>query len=170
MCNYSPASMSSPFKGITWEFHKPTHSRSRCIRISASCCCRNTPAEPQVYMSENLASMTKTLQTIGRFGGLKGLFPHWKNVEWRCGRILWKYQLFSYLRCIYSMRMWQMYCRAGIKMSRWNCLGQSIIELSCTPLIWDLLPSTGCSVMFEWMTERNKMRLQKIYIDWTQLK
>lgn len=49
------------------------------IRKSASCCRRDTPAsKPQVYVSTNLASMTKTVRTIGRFAqansGLKGLF------------------------------------------------------------------------------------------------
>jgi len=56
---------------------------SHCIRISASCCRKDTqPAKPQVYMSENLASMTKTVRTIGSFAqgysGLKGLFLPWK--------------------------------------------------------------------------------------------
>lgn len=55
------------------------YSNSRFMRISASCCRRDPPAsKPTVYMSENLASMTKTARTIGSFAqgysGLKGLF------------------------------------------------------------------------------------------------
>lgn len=63
----------------TIEFLKSTNSNSHCIRISASCCRRDTPAsKPQVYMSADLASMTKTVRTIGSFAqgysGLKGMF------------------------------------------------------------------------------------------------
>ncbi len=87
-CNYSPDSMLvlplSIFKQYihdndTIGLHKSVYSNSHRIRISASCCRRDTPAsKPQVYMSENLASMTKTVRTIGSFAqgysGLKGLF------------------------------------------------------------------------------------------------
>lgn len=42
------------------------YSNSCFIRILASFCHRKTTAsKPQVYMSENLASMTKTVRTIG---------------------------------------------------------------------------------------------------------
>lgn len=48
--------------------------------------------KPPVYVSENLASMTKTLRTIGGFaqgfGGLKGLFLPLQTVEWTRGWIL----------------------------------------------------------------------------------
>lgn len=76
----------------TIEFHKSTNSNSHCIRISASCCHRDTPAsKPQVYMSADLASMTKTVRTIGSFAqghsGLKGMSPL-QTVEQRCGRNL----------------------------------------------------------------------------------
>ncbi len=62
----------------TIEFPKSMYSNSHHIRISVSCCHGDTPAsKPQVYMSANLESMTKTVRTIGSFAqaysGLKGL-------------------------------------------------------------------------------------------------
>lgn len=74
------------------------------------------------------------------------LVSHLQTVERGCGRNLWKCQLFSYLRCMYSLKMWQMYCRTGIKMSRWN----RVFDLSNiyynSSQIWHLLPPTGCFV------------------------
>lgn len=109
------------------------HSDYHCIRKSIMLS-QYSASEPPVYMSENLASMTKTFRTIGGFAqgfsGLKGLFVPLQTVEWARGWILWKKcQLFSYLRCIYSLKMWQMYCRTGIKMSRSNCFGPLATKL-----------------------------------------
>lgn len=139
----------------TIEFHKSMHSNSHCIRISASCFRRDTPASKpqQVYRSENLASMTKTARTIGSFAqgysGLKGLFLPLLTVEWMRGRNLWKCQLFSYLRCIYSLKMWQNVLQdrnKDVKMKLCPYLSAVKPSRHVSLTFWDLLPPTGYSV------------------------
>lgn len=61
------------------EFHKSMYSNSHCIRISASCCCRETPAsKPQVYCTCQQTWQAWQRLTTGSFAqgysGVKGLF------------------------------------------------------------------------------------------------
>lgn len=67
------------------------HSEYHCIRKSITLSLYSASKQP-VYMSENLASMTKTFRTIGGFaqgfGGLKGSFVPLQTVEWARGWIL----------------------------------------------------------------------------------
>lgn len=147
----SPPCGSLNSTSLITEFHKSVYSNSHLVRIPASCCHRDTPAsKPQVYMSAKPVENDKEL--YGPLGvlhkdtvGLR-LVSHLQTVERGCGRNLWKCQLFSYLRCMYSMKMWQMYCRTGIKMSRWNRVSDLSNIYYNSSQIWHLLPPTGCFV------------------------
>lgn len=126
-----------------------------CIEITTAFECQHDVAAG-ILMSEHKNTCQKMWQEWHRT--LEDV--HKDSVDWRaclspgkldcrCGRNLWKCQLFSYLRCIYSLKLWQMYRRTGIKMSRWNWVLVSLPQnLHIMAERWTLLSSTGCSKYF----------------------
>lgn len=78
------------------------------------------------------------LWTIWEFaqGGLKGLFlpcKLWKEELWK---EFGKLSTVNYLRCIYSLTLWQMYCRKELKMSKNGLCCGVFFSLGFAPTYW----------------------------------
>ena len=131
----------------TIEFHKSMYSNSHCIRISASCCRSDTPASKttSIHVSGPWRAWQRLYGPLGVLHkdtvGSRACFPPLQTVEKRRGRNLWKCQLFSYLRCIYSLKMWQIVLQdrnKDVKMNPRLSVFSQVIKLSDLCFLWNL--------------------------------